>query len=197
MVHILYLAAGSGRRFGANKLLAELKGKPLFRHGLDTLHQFAAGRRGCTVTVVSRYEEILAAARALGLRGVNSPDSAQGIAHTIRAGIGSLPALEAGDSLLFVLADQPRLTGEALGRMLDAAATGCTAATAVFAGVPGSPTLFSAQLIPALLALTGDEGGRKVLKQLPEVVQVEMPSALCLQDVDRPADLEELSSQPD
>ena len=35
--HIIYLAAGSGSRFGSNKLLCPLEGKPLFRHGLDTL----------------------------------------------------------------------------------------------------------------------------------------------------------------
>ena len=35
--HIIYLAAGGGSRFGSNKLLCPLEGKPLFRHGLDTL----------------------------------------------------------------------------------------------------------------------------------------------------------------
>ena len=35
--HILYLAAGSGRRFGSNKLLYNWKGKSLYRYGLDML----------------------------------------------------------------------------------------------------------------------------------------------------------------
>ena len=35
--HIIYLAAGSGSRFGSNKLLCPLEGQPLCRHGLDPL----------------------------------------------------------------------------------------------------------------------------------------------------------------
>ena len=42
--HILYLEAGSSRRFGANKLLMELNGKPLYRHGFDLLLRNWFGR---------------------------------------------------------------------------------------------------------------------------------------------------------
>ena len=37
MTHILYLAGGNSRRFGENKLLYPLDGRPLYRHGLDAL----------------------------------------------------------------------------------------------------------------------------------------------------------------
>ena len=37
MIHIIYMAAGNSRRFGSNKLLYELDGKPMNRHLLDHL----------------------------------------------------------------------------------------------------------------------------------------------------------------
>ena len=64
--HILYLAAGSGSRFGNNKLLCPLEGKPLFRHGLDTLAGLVRARKDCDLTVVSRYGPVLEAAQAAG-----------------------------------------------------------------------------------------------------------------------------------
>ena len=64
--HIIYLAAGSGSRFGSNKLLCPLEGKPLFRHGLDTLAGLVRARKDCDLTIVSRYGPVLAAAQAAG-----------------------------------------------------------------------------------------------------------------------------------
>ena len=71
--HIIYLAAGSGSRFGSNKLLCPLEGKPLFRHGLDTLAGLVRARKDCDLTIVSRYGPVLEAAQAAGARAVDSP----------------------------------------------------------------------------------------------------------------------------
>ena len=68
--HIIYLAAGSGSRFGSNKLLCPLEGKPLFRHGLDTLAGLVRARKDCDLTIVSRYGPVLEAAQAAGARAV-------------------------------------------------------------------------------------------------------------------------------
>lgn len=190
MIHILYLAAGSGSRFGKNKLLAPFRQKPLFTWGLDTLAELVRRRSDCRLTVVSRYPEILHAAKARGIAAVNSPLSEQGISFSIRAGIEAAGPFEKDDFLLFVLSDQPRLTIQSLERMLAAAKPGTLGATACFEGTPGSPTLFSAQLVPELLALEGDKGGRCVLNRHPgQTVQVELCSAEELWDVDTPRDL--------
>ena len=168
MIHILYLAAGSARRFGSNKLLHPLEGKPLFRHSLDWLAALAAQRQDCTLTVVSRYQEILTTAVAMGLSAVESPDSGKGISYTIRAGIGSLPPLSPADFLLFVVADQPWLRREPW--------RGCSKRRSPACGQPprrsgigwGIRPSFSAPLVPALLALEADQGGRSILKRDPQ-----------------------------
>ena len=115
--HIIYLAAGSGSRFGSNKLLCPLEGKPLFRHGLDTLAGLVRARKDCDLTIVSRYGPVLEAAQAAGTRAVDSPDSARGLSFTIRAGLSALSPISPEDFLLFAAADQPRLGSGTAARL--------------------------------------------------------------------------------
>ncbi len=183
--HILYLASGSGRRFGSNKLLHELDGKPMFLHGLQTLQQVAGEREDCDLLVVSRYTAIRQAAEAMGIAAVDSPDSEQGISYTIRAAIRGLGEIPQTDFLLFVVADQPYLTAASLHRLLDAAAPETEGASLCWGERPGNPTLFSARLIPELLALEGDRGGRAVLKN-HRCTFVQATSEKELEDIDTP-----------
>ncbi len=183
--HILYLASGAGRRFGGNKLLHAIEGQPMFLYGLKTLQEVAERIPDCDVTVVSRYGEICQAAEALGFRAVDSPDSEQGISHSIRAGLTALGELPGEDFLLFVVADQPWLTARSVEKLLELAREGTEGACLCWQDRPGNPTLFSARLIPELLALEGDTGGRAVLRKHPcRFVQAASPREL--EDVDTP-----------
>ena len=191
MTHLLYLAAGSSRRFGENKLLYPLCGKPLYRHGLDTLLSVVRARTDCALTVVSRYETVRRGARALGVRAVDSPASEKGLSYTIRAGLDALD-LQAGDFVAFAVADQPYLTAATAARLLDAAKAGVLCARVCYGARRGNPTLFSAALAPDLRALTGDEGGRRLLDRA-DCVLVAADSARELQDIDTRDTIEENS----
>ncbi len=163
--HIIFLASGSSRRFGENKLLYPLEGRPLFLHGLQMLQGVVDSQQDCTLTVVSRYAPIRQASAALGIRAVDSPDSEKGVSYTIKAGIHALGDISPEDFLVFVVADQPYLTGASVQRLLRAAEEGAECACLCWADLPGNPTAFSAGLLPELLALSGDTGGRAVLKR--------------------------------
>ena len=102
---------------------------------------------------------------AAGARAVDSPDSARGLSFTIRAGLSALSPISPEDFLLFAAADQPRLGSGTAARLLDAARPGVLTAAACWEGQPGNPVLFSAALLPELEALTGDQGGRVVLRR--------------------------------
>lgn len=164
MTHILYLASGSARRFGENKLLHPFQGKPLFAHGLDMLCGLHRTRTDCTLTVVSRYADIRAYAASSGVRCVDAPHSDEGISHTIRAALSSVDALSPEDYLLFVVADQPYLTAATVASLLDAVVLHPLLAAVGYQGQRGNPTLFSASLAGELAALRGDTGGRQVLR---------------------------------
>lgn len=193
MTHILYLAGGNSRRFGENKLLYPLDGRPLYRHGLDMLAALIRTRDDCTLTVVSRYEAVLDGARACGVRAVCSPESEKGQSYTIRAGLDAL-ALWQGDFIAFVVADQPYLTVHTMARLLDTAAPGVLCARVCFGTRCGNPALFSAALAPALRALTGDEGGRALLAR-PDCVLVPADSARELCDIDTPAQAQDAAGR--
>ena len=154
---------------------------------LETLRRAVELRPQCSLTVVSRYPQILEAARAAGGRAVDSPQSAGGISHTIRAALDALPPLNGEDFLFFAVADQPWLEADTLLRLVDAARPGVPGGTAAFGERVGSPTFFSGALLPELYALTGDQGGRPILRELgPACVKVQAGSLRELEDLDTP-----------
>lgn len=187
MTHLLYLAAGSSRRFGENKLLHALDGKPLYRHGLDMLAGLVKQRTDCTLTVVSRYAAVRAGAAARGVRAVDSPESDKGLSYTIRAGLDALD-LQEGDFIAFVVADQPYLTEQTVARLLDAAQPGVRTARVAYGTRRGNPCLFCAALASDLYALRGDAGGRALL-DTPDCVLVQAGSERELADIDRAQDI--------
>ncbi len=181
--HIIYLASGSGRRFGCNKLLHPVEGKPMYLHGLLTLQKVVECRQDCRLLVVSRYEEIRKTAISLGIPAADCPESEKGISYTIRAGIEALGQVTQEDFLLFAVADQPWLSEESVEKLLEQAVPGRMGATLCWGDRPGNPNLFSARLIPELLALEGDRGGRVVLKK-HQTILVQAQSAKELEDID-------------
>lgn len=190
--HIIYLVSGSGRRFGCNKLLEPFAGKPLYLHTLERLLELTG--ESVTLRVVSRHEAIRRRAEAMGVPAIDCPDSILGASHTIRAGIESIPLLDPGDYLLFVVADQPLLSEKTLERLLALADGTTRTARAGCRGRPGNPVLFSASLAPELLALTGDTGGGAVAKRY-DCVLVEVDDPAELADVDAPEDVETLTNR--
>ncbi len=183
---LLYLASGSGRRFGANKLLYPLDGKPMYLWGLETLLDVARQQGDCELIVVSRYPEIRQRAEELGLQAADSPESDKGISYTIRT---ALAAAGEGEYLLFAAADQPYLTAGSVERLLAQCEADAECACLAWDGRPGNPALFSARLRPELLALTGDTGGRAVLRR-HNCVLVPADSPRELEDIDTKASLE-------
>lgn len=183
--YIIYLAAGNSRRFGTNKLLYNYKGKPLYRYGFDMLSDFCVRRPDCSMTVISQYQEILEQAKLRNIPAVYSPDSCKGMSYTIRTAINALGKIREDDFIIFVVADQPYLTGNTLERLLSCARPGVETVSAAYGENPGNPTMFSARLIPELLALQGDEGGRKVIR-CHSCVYVKVEDEQELYDIDVP-----------
>lgn len=183
MIACILLASGFGRRFGENKLLKTVQGKPLYRHTLDVLCTLP--KQKTQIIVVTQYPEIEQAARQRGIRAVHNPDAAEGIAASVRYGVAAAPD---ADWYAFFVADQPQLRAETVQRFLDAAVqSGRTLAELTSDGIPGNPTLFEKRWRDELLALRGDIGGRRILRQHScEVFQFEAERQE-LMDVDTPA----------
>ncbi len=193
-VAILYLAAGNSRRFGENKLLYPLDGTAMYRHLLDRLVGIAEKHSDWELLVVTQHRKILEELAPLAEEGrlqtVFSPDSEKGISYTIRAGIEAAEAWGADACACFV-ADQPYFKEETAERFLKQMEASQAALGCVFCGEEsGNPAWFSKTYFPELKQLTGDRGGKKVLKQHWEsVVPFPVEEELELKDLDRKQDL--------
>ena len=178
------LASGQGRRFGSNKLLAEVEGVPLYRRAMDTL----AGAGLHRLAVCSPYPEILAVGENSGFLPLRNDHAAEGISASVRLG---LSAMEDLDGVLFAVSDQPYLTTESIIKLTNSFQESKTAICALsWKGQRGNPVIFPQDLFGELAALTGDVGGGAVIRRHPDrLLLVEAFSTRELSDVDKPEDL--------
>ena len=177
------LAAGNARRFGSNKLQAQVDGASLIRRALDAVPS------GLVTVVVSQYPEILTLAGEYGFEAVLNDQPGLGLSRSVRLGLEKL--LDC-DGVLFLVADQPWLkrdSAEALAALW-AQNPGRIAAMA-HGGVRGNPCLFPARFYPELLELTGDRGGSTVIRRHEDALILLETDALELADVDTPAALQQ------
>ena len=111
-IHMILLAAGFGRRFGSNKLLYEIGGKPMYRHTLDVMLSLARELKDAAVTVVTRYEEIYLDAKESGVLCLMNRHSEQGISSSVQIGLKANLHPREDAYYLFFTADQPELKKE-------------------------------------------------------------------------------------
>lgn len=190
-IQLIYLAAGNSRRFGSNKLLYKLDGKPLYQHLLMRLLRIVKRHPSWEVLVVTQYGEVyeeVLEMKASGqpVRPVFSPDSKKGASYSVRAGVEA--SAKDAEGYAFFVADQPYLTERsAEGFLEEMERIEADLGSVRCKGRPGNPGWFSKRYRGELLALSGDSGGRKILKRYPEkIVYYEMEDEREMEDVDEP-----------
>lgn len=178
------LASGAGRRFGSNKLFAEVEGVPLYLRAMTALSGAGLER----LAVCSPYAEILAAGRCHGFLPLRNHNAAEGISASIRLGLSAMGDM---DGLLFSVCDQPYLTTDSIIKLVNSFQEIRIAICALsWRGQRGNPVVFPRDLFGELAALTGDVGGGAVIRQHPHrLVLVEAFSPKELSDVDKRSDL--------
>ena len=181
------LAAGNGSRFGANKLLAEFRGGPLIARAFGAIPPELAPR----TVAVTQYDAVEALARESGFACVRNSAPELGVSHSVALGTRAL----AGecDGILYLVGDQPLLTRDTVLRILEVFRAHPDRIIVPAAGDrQGNPCVFPKDLFPALCSLSGDRGGKQLIRANPERVRhVSVPSReLC--DVDTVAELEQL-----
>lgn len=189
-VHILIPAAGSSSRMrGADKLMQMVRGQPLLR--LVAATALATGAP-VTVTLPPQAEARRAALAGLPLRLVEVPDAALGMSRSLVRGIAALGAYSGPeDGAMILPADMPGFTTAALSDLIARfrAEPELILRGASTDGEPGHPTIFPRAFWPALLQVSGDEGGRAVLRAHPDRVRViPLPGRMALLDLDTPED---------
>jgi CTP:molybdopterin cytidylyltransferase MocA len=187
-VHILILGAGASSRMrGADKLLQPMGGQPLLRHMAALA--LATGAP-VTVTVPPVAPLRRAALAGLDLRIVEVPDANLGMSRSLVRGVAALPG-GPQDGVMILPADMPGFTTAALSHLIARfrGEPGLILRGGTAEGEPGHPAIFPHDLWSHLQSVTGDEGGRAVLRQHQDRVRViPLPGPMAILDLDTPED---------
>lgn len=191
---VVVLAAGFGRRFGAeSKLHQPLAGQPVLAWTLNTLAQLKAS---AAVVVVAPEDRAAAEiAHTAGFTPVVNPARAEGMGRSIASGVAALPA--GLHAVLIALGDMPNVQLKTCHALLAAFAAGDAARIVLptYEGQRGHPVVFGADHFPALRALDGDTGARSILNaQAHAVLALAVTDPGVLMDIDTPDDLTRLEA---
>lgn len=181
----ILLAAGSSRRFGADKRLHPLAdGTPMALASARRLSQ--TGIR--TIVVIHPDDAALACLLvADGLETVVCNEAEKGMGHSLGCGVN---ACTDADGWLVALADMPYIEPTSYHAVLGALQNGARLARPEFEGIIGHPVGFSASYLPDLLALTGDQGGKAILDAHRDDLRLcPVEDSGVLKDIDQPSQL--------
>ncbi len=186
-VHGVLLAAGTSSRYGdANKLLATVDGEPIVRNATRTLV-----RSNCDgVTVVLGYEAegVRAVLADLDVSTTVNDAYDHGQSSSVRRG-AHIARDRNADAVLVALGDMPAVSVDSVDALIDAYAHDeGDAIAAAYDGKRGNPVLFDAQYFDALTDVSGDVGGREILRTADDGILVETGDPGVRYDVDRPQD---------
>jgi len=184
MICAIILAAGQARRMGVQKLLLPFAGDTVIGHIVaEVLHS------GIAPTFVVTGADGARVAAALAGRPVvfvTNPDPAGDMLSSVRCGLRA--AKPDCDAFLVALGDQPAVSADLVGRMIDAfRAGGRGIVVPVHDGRRGHPILISARHRQEVLTEHDGVGLRSLLAAHPaDVLDLDVTDAAVLSDMDHP-----------
>lgn len=186
----IILAAGRATRFGANKLLTLLNGKPVLRHAVDAAIASAAA----PVIVVTGHEseKINASLAQTVVELVYNSDFSTGLSSSLKCGIKAVPPN--CDGAVVLLGDMPFVEATIIDQLITMFAPDTSRAIGVpvCRGEQGHPVLWGRQFFDEILALEGDRGAKALIARHNNLVYpLEVFSPGVHIDIDTPDDLHE------
>jgi molybdenum cofactor cytidylyltransferase len=193
MMTALVPAAGMSTRLGRNKLLLLFKGKPLIAHAVDTL--LASAVDEIVVVLGHEADQVRAAISETRVSFVENRAYHEGLASSIHAGFAAIPF--STDAIMIYLADQPLLEPGDVNFLIRAFAEADRANKSIvvpfFRGERGNPVIVNSSYKASILAIAGETGCRRVIKQNPDqVLTVEMETDHVIRDIDTMDEYERL-----
>lgn len=188
MITAVILAAGAARRMGTAKQLLPVAGHPMIWWAASVA--CASAVDDVLVVTGEHHKAIAKAVEDLPVRLVHNPCWVEGQAASIRAGVAAItrPSVKAA---IFMLADQPLLTSNAVNKIIAAYHTGKgSIVVPICLEKRRNPVIFDlARWRQPLMALSGDQGGRQlILEHSDEVTSVNFTDEKMFLDVDTPDD---------
>lgn len=178
-INLILLAAGNSKRFNGNKLLVIYKDKPIYMYIVEKVLDLRVNKIIC----VTQYEEIKEALLNTDINVVMNDNSSLGISSSIKLGINFD---KNADGYMFMVCDQPFISIETLNSVIDNFINGDKGIVCVgYGDNKGNPVIFSKRYIYELLSLEGDSGGKRILNEhLNDLNIVNVDNEIELIDID-------------
>jgi len=179
----LLLAAGSGSRFGSDKLRHALP------HGVPIAVQAARHLKTQVpvVAVVRSNGVLMEALQAEGCRVVVCDSAAEGMGASLACGARETPD---ADAWLVALGDMPYVRPSSIAAVRAALEDGAPLVAPFFHARRGHPVGISARYRAELIAIGGDAGARALLERYSaQLRKIPVGDPGVVRDIDRPEDL--------
>ena len=194
----LLLAAGSSRRFGTHdKLCALVNGKPIIAHAASKITSQLFSDRIAVLNV--NHSRLQALLNNAGFKTAINPNAKNGMGSSLAVGIRVIAKNRnnKSDAICVFLGDMPAIRAETIETMVKATDNrdGPYILVPCFKKQRGHPVIFTHHFFRDLSSLSGDEGGRNIMKKQDRFIStIEVDDPGILFDIDLTGDLEKYNS---
>jgi len=191
MIYGIILAAGEGKRMGKVKLILPLGDKQLIEWVLQAVKLAPLDKY--FLVVRPEDKEMIKTGKKWGAEIVLNSEYRSGMSSSIKKALHQISSEEL-EGFFVILGDQPFINPSLLYKMLKAFTPGKREIVVPFyKDKQGNPVLFDGYWKEELIGLTGDIGGRVLIKTHPErIKKVKISDESILLDIDREEDYEKI-----
>ncbi|MFC6095366.1 NTP transferase domain-containing protein [Flavobacterium qiangtangense] len=190
---ILILAAGNSSRLGQPKQLLQFNGKSLLSHVVSQALEITQAVVIVTGSKNDEIEKEIHDLKALVMENQNWQD---GMGSSINGGLKKLldnfPTIE---TVIISVCDQPFIKASVFSELISKQKDSQKGIVAsAYSNTLGTPVIFAKKYFPELIALSGNEGAKKLLDKFKEdVAQISFEKGAI--DIDTIEDYEQLIKQ--
>ncbi|MBA7596996.1 Purine catabolism protein PucB [subsurface metagenome] len=187
MIYGIILAAGEGKRMGKVKLTLPLGNKKLIEWVLQAAKLTPLDKY--FLVVRPEDKDIIKIGKAWGAEIVLNPDFRRGMSTSIKKALLKINTQEV-EGFFLILGDQPLITSKIINKLIKSFSPGKREIVVpYYENRRGNPVLFDIYWKDELMAITGDVGGRVLIKAHSEKVKrVNISDETILFDIDQEKD---------
>ncbi|MCK4240924.1 MAG: nucleotidyltransferase family protein [Candidatus Atribacteria bacterium] len=187
MIWGIILAAGEGKRMGKVKLTLPLGDKLMIEWVLQAAKLSPLDKFFLVVRPEDR--EIIKIGKRWGAEIVLNPNFRKGMSTSIKAALLKINTQEV-EGFFLILGDQPLITSKIINKLMKSFSPGKREIVVpYYENRRGNPVLFDIYWKDELMAVTGDVGGRVLIKAHPEKIKrINISDETILFDIDQEKD---------
>ncbi len=186
-ISAIVMASGLSRRMNTNKLQMEINNKKIYEYILETLKSIEFYE----VVVVTNDQNIKCKAEELGYKTLSNPNAYLGQSASIKT---ALENISEASGYMFFVADQPFVSSSTINIICDTFKNNLDRIIIPsYNCINGNPVLFPCSLKNELMSISGDSGGKVVIKNnLDKVINVKIHDVNEHMDIDTLEDYEKV-----